>query len=375
MKQFKSYLLSLGAYMTLLMMSVQLSAKADDTKILMVVSGYGQQQGEEAPGYEFDEFAKAYLVFKAHGINVDVASPQGGAVEADKYNSGKAYNEQVLKDSAIMAKLNNTLSTATLNASDYDGVFIVGGKGAMFDLPKDASLQQLIADIYQQQGTVAAVCHGPAALVDVKLADGSYLVADKAVNGFTNQEEKLFGKKWMPKFEFMLEDKLTERGGKFQSSDIMLNHVAIDNRLITGQNPSSTVAVAMELVNSLGVNTLEMEPFRDDKTLELVADILQGNMEAKKVLSSNPEQYHIELVGMYGYYYLNTAVTDADLQNALTLMTLGQKAIKNPRLDLQIAKTQQKLGDKLAATTTLKQILADKPDFEPAQDMLKTLSL
>lgn len=127
----------------------------------MVLSGYGQQQGQQAPGYEFDEFAKAYLVFKAHGITVDIASPQGGAVEADKYDPAKPYNQQVLHDPVIMAQLTNTLATAQLDAADYNGVFIVGGKGAMFDLPKDTALQQLIAAIYQQQGSVAAVCHGP----------------------------------------------------------------------------------------------------------------------------------------------------------------------------------------------------------------------
>lgn len=375
MKQIKGYLLSITALMSLLLVSAGLAAGESNKKVLMVVSGYGQQQGQETPGYEFDEFAKAYLVFKANGVNVDVASPQGGAVEADKYNPGKPYNELVLKDEAIMAQLDNTLSTANLEASNYDGVFVVGGKGAMFDLPKDTSLQKLIADIYHQQGTVAAVCHGPAALVDVKLSDGSYLVANKAVNGFTNQEEYLFGKKWLPKFEFMLEDKLIERGGKFQSSDIMLNHVAVDNRLITGQNPSSTIAVAQELIKSLGITPVEMAQFRDDKTLNLVAELLAGNHDAAKRLSSDAEQYHIDLVGMYGYYYLNTAETDKQLQDALTLMTLGQKAINNPALDMQIAKTQHKLGDVDATKKTLNQILATKPDFEPAQDMLKTLSL
>ena len=66
-----------------------------------------------------------------------VTSPQGGNVEADKYDPAKPYNQQVLNDAAIMAKLRNTLSTAQLKAGDYNGIFIVGGKGAMFDLPKD----------------------------------------------------------------------------------------------------------------------------------------------------------------------------------------------------------------------------------------------
>ena len=155
----------------------QAQAAMATKKIVMVVSSYGQQQGEEKPGYEFDEFSKAYTVFKANGIEVDVASPKGGKVEADKFDKNKPYNVPVLADKAIMAKLENTLKTSTLDASNYDGIFIVGGKGAMFDLPKDKALQSVIADIYQQQGTVAAVCHGPAALVDVKLADGSYLVS------------------------------------------------------------------------------------------------------------------------------------------------------------------------------------------------------
>ncbi|WDE02922.1 type 1 glutamine amidotransferase domain-containing protein [Thalassomonas viridans] len=363
----------LVAVLAFLLISVQVTAAEVNKKILMVVSGYGQEQGETAPGYEFDEFAKAYNVFKANGITVDVASPNGGKVEADKYDPEKSYNAKVLADQAIMAKLDNTLSTAKLDPKAYGGVFIVGGKGAMFDLPKDEALQSVIADIYQQQGAVAAVCHGPAALVDVKLSDGSYLVANKKVNSFTNKEEKLFGKKWMSKFDFMLEDKLAERGAKFQSSDIMLSHVAVDGRLITGQNPTSTVAVATALVERLGLIPVASTQDIDDKTLELVAKFLAGDKSAIKLLADNQNDYHIALVGMYGFYYLKTAETEQHFENALGLMTVAQKAINNPMLDMQIAKTQHKLGQDKAAKTTLNQLLATKPDYKPALDMLKTL--
>ena len=98
---------------------------------------------------------------------MDVASPLGGTVEADNYDPNKPYNAQVLADSVAMQKLENTLSVGALEASDYNGIFVVGGKGAMFDLPKDEKLQAMIANIYEEQGVVAAVCHGPAALVDV----------------------------------------------------------------------------------------------------------------------------------------------------------------------------------------------------------------
>lgn len=373
MKLFKSIKKLLLITVTLIGTSQH--AYGADKKVLMVVSSHGEKQGEVAPGYEFDELSKAYLVFKNNDIAVDIASPKGGKVEADKYNPEKSYNKQLLDDSVAFAKINNTLKLNDVNAKDYDGVFVVGGKGAMFDLPKDKTLQNLIADVYQQHGAVAAVCHGPAALVDVKLADGSYLVANKKVNGFTNKEEQLFGKKWLPKFEFLLQDKLIERGGKFQSSDIMLNHVAVDTRLVTGQNPASTVGVANEMIRQMGISPKTTELDQEDRTLELIAKFLTGDKNALVTLTSDEQKYHVPLAGIYGFYYLKAATTDLELNNALNLMIAGKKAINNPKLDMQIAKTQHKLGRNQQAKNTLNQLVKSNPDFQPAIDMLKTLSL
>jgi putative intracellular protease/amidase len=261
-----------------------------------------------------------------------------------------------------------------LDAQNYDAVFIVGGKGAMFDLPKDAGLQQLIAKVYEQDGAVAAVCHGPAALVDVKLSNGTYLVDGKVVNGFTNEEESLFGKKWMPQFEFMLEDKLKEAGGKFQSSDIMLSHVAVDERLVTGQNPASTVGVAMALIDMLNIPRVPFETFKDDRTLARIAKVLEGDNAALLALHDSDGEYHIELAGMYGFYYLKQATTDAQKQHALSLMLVAQEAINNPNLDIQIATTQQQLGDIMASQQTAEKILSQHPDFVPAKQLLESLT-
>ncbi|WP_232771308.1 type 1 glutamine amidotransferase domain-containing protein [Colwellia sp. 75C3] len=360
---------------TLIFVVTPVTAADINKKVLMVVSGNGQtsEQGDEKPGYEFDEFSKAYSVFKENGIAVDIASPQGGQVEADNYNPEKSYNAKVLVDEAIMAKLNNTLTTRSINAKDYDAVFVVGGKGAMFDLPKDTALHKVIAEIYQQQGVVAAVCHGPAALVNVKLKDGSYLVANKAINSFTNQEEKLFGKKWINDFDFMLEDKLVEHGANFQSSSIMLSHVAIDGRLITGQNPTSTVDVATALVKSLGLTPVNAEIEIEDKTMAVVAKFIAGDKSALETLANNQAQYYMPLVGMYGFYFLKIADTTLDFEQSLALMKVAQKAIDSPNLDMKIAETQTKLGQKANAKVTLNQLITAKPDFKPAQDMLKTL--
>jgi len=367
----KHALVLITLFVTLIATTLQVQAETTTKKVLMVVSGNGQ--GEKQPGYEFDEFSKAYSVFKDNGIAVDIASPKGGQVEADKYDPSKTYNAKVLVDETIMAKLNNTLATSSIDAEAYDAVFIVGGKGAMFDLPKDTALQNIIAKIYQQQGSVAAVCHGPAALVNVKLKDGSYLVANKAINSFTNQEEKLFGQKWINDFDFMLEDKLSERGAHFQSSEIMLSHVAIDGRLITGQNPTSTVDVATALVKSLGLTPVKVAVELEDKTMAVVAKFIAGDKSALKTLANNQAQYHIPLVGMYGFYFLKVADTTLDYEQSLALMMVAQKEINSPNLDMKIAKTQLKLGQTANAKATLNQLITTKPDFKPAQDLLKAL--
>lgn len=348
--------------------------QAKSTRVLMVVSGYGVDEGETQPGFEFDEFAKAYLVFNNNGLEVDVASPQGGAVVADKYNPQKSYNQQIVNDAVVMKKLANTLSTKSVLAEEYGAVFVVGGKGAMFDLPKDKHLQKLIADIYENQGSVSAVCHGPAALTDVKLSNGDYLVAGKKVNGFTNVEERAFGKKWLPKFEFMLEDRLKERGAIFEKSAMMLNHVARDGRLITGQNPFSTTATATEVVRSLGIKPVNRTAFKDEATIDLVAKILDGEKLAETELLNNSDNYQPNLVAMYGYYRMMHAQDDSEIRQAIGLMELSVPFMDNPQLNLAIARGYQKLGNNSKAKMTLDALLKKHPKMAAAEKMLAALS-
>ena len=358
----------------LLVVAMTVTAVADGTqRVLMVVSGHGQDAGKTRPGYEFEEFAAAYLIFEANGLEIDVASPEGGAVEADKFDPKSAQNASVLADAAAMSKLKNTLAISAVSPAGYDGVFVVGGKGAMFDLPNNQALQAVIAGVYEQGGIVSAVCHGPAALVNVQLTDGSYLVDGKAVNSFTNVEENLFGQKWMPEFEFMLEDKLKERGASFQASPLMLGHVAKDGRLITGQNPTSTPAVAEEFVRSLGIEPASREAFGDEKTFILIADILNGDGSAEDALEANPERYNRPLVGMYGYYYSQVAVTDDDAEYAIKLMKMSPEALKHPQVLFQIAESQLRLRQTAEAKAVLIDITSQHPDFAPAQELLKTL--
>jgi len=66
----------------------------------------------------------------------------------------------------------------------------VGGRGTMWDFPNDPDVSRVGRTIYEAGGIVAAVCHGPSTLVNLRLSDGSHLINDKAVAGYTNGEEE-----------------------------------------------------------------------------------------------------------------------------------------------------------------------------------------
>lgn len=353
------------------------AAKLADKRVLMVVSSYGEMNEAKEiikPGFEFDELAKSYAVFKHAGVSVDIASPKGGEVLSDEYDKDKSYNQLFLNDKKAMRSLSNSLKLSEVNASRYHAVFVVGGKGPMFDLHQDTHLQSIIRDVYEQDGIVSAVCHGPAALVDVKLSDGSYLIEGKRINGFTNQEEAAFGKKWTKQFAFLLEDKLRERGASFESAQMMLNHVAKDGRLITGQNPFSTADTALEVVNSLGVAPKPFTAFKDDATIKVVQRIIAGDTSAERLFADNIADYQVDLAAMYGFYRLKLAKTDSDVKSAVVLMSLTHKAMKLAPLDMALANGLLQLKRAKEAKVVLQGLLQANPEMKDAQALLEKVN-
>lgn len=363
-----------AASIVLLAAGLMVPAAAETPKrVLMVISSNGVDGGETQPGYELEEFAHAYLIFKQNHITVDVASPMGGKAEPDKHDPQAAYALAIAGDKAILSKLNDTRPLAAVDPSAYDAVFIVGGKGAMFDLPDHQPLQRLIAEIYDGGGVVSAVCHGPAALVNVTLSDGRYLVDGKSVNGFTNQEETLFSKGWVSKFDFLLEDRLKERGGRFEAAPMMLSHVAQDGRLITGQNPASTPAVAEALVRALGLTPAAREPFRDETTYGLIARFLDGDAGALTAYEQAPDDYNGPLLALYGYYFAQGATSPGATRQAIALMELVPSMQEHAQLQLQMARAYKQLDDTTKARALLQALLDRKPDFAQARALLDQL--
>ncbi|MFC3032044.1 DJ-1/PfpI family protein [Pseudoalteromonas fenneropenaei] len=325
-------------------------------QVLMILSGYGKHDSEQKliqPGYEFDEFSKAYLVFKHNGIKVTIASPHGGKPIADEFNRDKSYNAAVLQDENAMYALKHTKPFKTIQASDYDAVFVVGGKGPMFDLADNTELQAIIRDVYERDQVVAAVCHGPAALTEVKLSDGSYLIKGKHVTGFTELEEQAFSKTWAAKFPFQLQSQLIKNGARFEQDGLMLNQVVVDGNLITGQNPFSTTDAAKAVVKQL-TGKVQAEPvFQDDATILLSEQFFKDINLAISTYRNDPKAYDTMLMAMLGFYQAQHAKTEHQLSVAIALMQETDAQVNHPMLTQGLAEAQLRLGDKASAQQVL----------------------
>lgn len=212
---------------------------------MVVTNGHTMENGELA-GIWLTEFSEAYLEFQKKGYEVVVASPKGGKSPVDP----NSLTDDVTDEDKEAGKLlENTKSLADVSSKDFAGMFVPGGHGTMFDFPDDTNLHRLLTEFAEDDKLIAAVCHGPAALVGGKLKNGEPIVKGKRITAFTDAEEKDTKlDKYMP---FLLETKLRELGAEFIAKDNWTDHIEVDGNLLTGQNPQSTISLAKEFVRAL----------------------------------------------------------------------------------------------------------------------------
>lgn len=219
-------------------------------KILFVVTSHDTKGSTgEKTGYYLGEVSHPWEVLTDAGYEIDFVSPAGGNPPVDGFDLKDPANRKFWEDAYYHRKITHSMKPAQVKPGDYKAIFYAGGHGAMWDLPGNTEIAAIAAKIYEQHGVVAAVCHGPAGLVNIRLSDGSYLVNGKKVNGFTNEEEALV--KLTDVVPFLLEDQLKARGGVFEKSGPWEVHVTVDGRLITGQNPQSAKGVGEAIKETL----------------------------------------------------------------------------------------------------------------------------
>lgn len=214
-------------------------------------------------GFWGAELTHPYYELTERGVEVTIASPDGGKVELDslsdprdesKWSSEDLITMGFVNTPELMALLEDTPKLADLNLDEYDAIMVAGGLAPMFSFRDNQQLHNALRTFYESERPTCIYCHGTAALVDLKLSDGSYLVNGKTVTGFSNAEEdysdSFVGQKVMP---YRLEDAFKKRGANYVQGGLFKAFVVRDGRLITGQQQYSGRKVAQALIEVLGI--------------------------------------------------------------------------------------------------------------------------
>ena len=224
-------------------------------KVLFVITNH-EELGDtgKKTGYFLREVSYPYKAITEAGYNIDFVSPKGGPTPMDPGSNDMddEVNKAFTDDASIMNRLQNTMSPSEINPDNYDTIMYAGGHGTMWDFPDSEVLATIAVNIYEHGGVLGAICHGPAGLVNMKLKDGTYLVAGKRVASFTDEEERAIELENV--VPFLLASKLEERGAIHTKAKNFKPHVEVDGRLVTAQNPPSAKSMGEVMVKVLSEN-------------------------------------------------------------------------------------------------------------------------
>ncbi|OOF96828.1 hypothetical protein ASPCADRAFT_206970 [Aspergillus carbonarius ITEM 5010] len=228
-------------------------------KVLVVLSSHDHHNANGKPtGWYLPEFAHPWDVLQEK-TELVIASPKGGKAPLDP-GSIEMFKEDPVSSKFLKeqeALWTNTVKLSDVNVSDFDAIFYVGGHGPMYDLYSDATSLALIQAFAAAKKPVAAVCHGPAVLVNATTPSGTPLLAGAEVTAFSNvEEDQVQLSSIMP---FMLEDELKRVGATYVRADpwaekVVVSQVAgLGGAVITGQNPASATGVGKAILTALGL--------------------------------------------------------------------------------------------------------------------------
>lgn len=217
-------------------------------KVLIVVSNVSRagDLNNVDVGVWLEEFAVPYYIFKDAGFEVAVASPLGGESPVDP-ESLKCENPT--EWDYTIKELKNTKKLSDVDYMNYDAIFFPGGHSPMFDIAQDELVGKIVSYFYNAHKVVAAVCHGPAGLINAVTATGQPIVKGMQLTCLSNEEEKLSDKARI--VPFLLESKLRHLGAIYNAAPPEEENVIVDENLITGQNPASSKKLAEAVVKKL----------------------------------------------------------------------------------------------------------------------------
>lgn len=197
-----------------------------------------------ATGVFASEMTVPYYAFLDAGLEVHIASIQGGEIPVEPWSMGwplaTPEDRRFKNDDVAMGKLRNSIPIAEINAADYDVVFLSGGWGAAYDLAQSPKLAEVVTTANANGAILGAVCHGALGLVNAKDVDGTPLIAGRRVTGVTDKQIEELGIQMTPKHP---ETELRATNAVFEAEtswrDFFTTHTVVDGNIVTGQNQNS----------------------------------------------------------------------------------------------------------------------------------------
>lgn len=230
--------------------TAQILKKSKMKKVLFVVTSHDKKGNTGQPtGYYLSEVSHPWAILHSAGYEIDFVSPKGGKAPIDGFTLEDPINKKFWENETYRYKVEHTMKPDEVNPKNYIAIHYAGGHGTMWDFADNKKIAEIARQIYENNGVISAVCHGPAGLVNIKLSNGKYLVDGKKITAFTNEEE--IAVKLDKVVPFLLETKLIESGAKFEQSGLWQPHITVDQRVVTGQNPQSAKGVGEAVLSEL----------------------------------------------------------------------------------------------------------------------------
>ena len=224
-----------------------------------VLSEPGAEEGTPT-GVAASEMTHPYYVFQEAGMDVELASIQGGEIPVDPQTLSRVFrteqDERFMEDSVFQVKAKTSIAVADVDASQYDVIYLSGGWGAAYDMGYSEELATLVSEAYYspRDPLIASVCHGALGLIKAKDRDGELLIKGRRATGVTDKQIKELGIEVTPMHP---ETELRKAGAIFESGtaflDFLATWVSVDDeeRFVTGQNQNSGLEAAHVAVRIL----------------------------------------------------------------------------------------------------------------------------
>jgi arylsulfatase A-like enzyme/putative intracellular protease/amidase len=225
-------------------------------RALIVCTSHSQLDIGKPTGVFASEMTAPYYVFTDSGLEVDLASIDGGEIPIEpsslKAVPRSVHDDRFLVDDELKDKVRHSAAITDVAIDDYDIVFLAGGWGAAFDLGTSDDLGTAMTAAIAQGAVIGGVCHGPLGLLRAKSPDGSPFVEGRRLTAVTDKQVKELGITSTPQHP---ETELRKAGADFESTharrDVLANHVVVDGDLVTGQNQNAGPMVAREMLERL----------------------------------------------------------------------------------------------------------------------------